>query len=99
MAVKDKIDLLRQMYGVIGEAVQALQQNENMKKRIDALEKIRKEQEEKIRTLEIIRRGLETISEKKVQICSECLGAGAYIINGETEECNQCDGQGWIEKT
>lgn len=99
MAVNEKVELLRQMYVVIGEAVQALQSHEKNLKRIGTLERDLKSQKEKVQELAIICSGLEKLTKKQVIVCPECFGAGGYLVNGAPEECDKCDGAGWIEKT
>lgn len=99
MAVADKkIEALRQVYVGIGDAIQALKENESLKEKASVLEKSVTTMRQKINDLATVIKGLETISGKRVEVCPECLGAGAYQIKGEVEECDNCDGAGWIER-
>ena len=93
-----KVETLRQVYIGIGDAIQALRDNDRLKENADRLEKTVKSQEQKIKELMIIIKGLESLSGKRVQICPECHGAGAYLIKEEVEECDKCDTNGWVEK-
>lgn len=99
MAVDKKVEALRQVYVGIGDAIQALKENDNLKATAVRLEKANKNQEQKIKDLMVIIKGMEALSEKRVQICPECFGVGAYLVGGEPEECDNCDSNGWIEKT
>jgi len=98
MTSAERIHLIRQVYLSIGEAIMALKESDRLKETVQRLEKQVKERDQKIVELLTIIKGLETISERQVQICPECLGAGAYVINNEVEECDKCDTNGWIEK-
>lgn len=70
--------------------------NIELKEALKVEEAKSKSLELQIKQFETIIKGYSTICEKKVKICPECLGAGAYIINGEVEECDRCDSAGWI---
>ena len=99
MAVADKkIEALRQVYVGIGDAIQALKENDSLKEKAIRIEKSVTTMKQKIKDLELIVKGLEILSGKRVKICPECLGAGAYQIKGSVEECDNCDGAGWIER-
>jgi len=52
--------------------------------------------EAKVKELETLVKGYAIVSGQKVEICPECQGAGAYVINEEVEECDRCDTSGWI---
>jgi rubrerythrin len=99
MAVKTdpRIELLRQMYAAIAEAIEALRDHEKLKDTADRLRKTVKSQEEKIDELRLQLSTLERLTEKRVKICPVCNGAGAYMHDGHPEECLKCDGVGAIE--
>lgn len=99
MAVDKKVEALRQVYVGIGDAIQALKENDGLKEKAVRLEKLAKTREQKIKDLTVIIKGLEALSEKRVQICPECFGVGAYMVRDEPYECDNCDSNGWIEKT
>lgn len=99
MAVKTdpRIELLRQMYAAIAEAIEALRDHEKLKDTAERLRKTVKSQEEKIDDLRLQLKALERLTEKRVKICPICHGAGAYMQGDQPEECRKCDGMGAIE--
>lgn len=95
--VKKQIETLRAVYAAIGEAIQVIKDQEKNSKLLDRAEKILQQQEQRIGDLEVIVKGYSALTGRKVSVCPECLGAGAYTIGTEVEECDKCDTNGWIE--
>lgn len=93
----ERIELLRQMYAAIAEAITALRDHEKLKDQAQRLLKTVKSQEEKITELRLLLNTLERLTEQRVKICPACNGAGAYMRGAEPEECLKCDGVGAIE--
>jgi len=95
--IDKKMQILRQMYVGIAEAIEALQRVDKYESQIKTLKDTVKSQEHKIGDLLTINGAYEKITQVRIKVCPECLGAGAYVINGDLEECDKCDTNGWIE--
>lgn len=92
------LEALKNVYLSFGEAYEALKNHEKLQQEVAKLKATVKSQEQKIGDLLTQLKGYETLTANRVVVCPECLGSGAYILNGEVEECDKCDSKGWIEK-
>lgn len=92
----ETLEALKQAYLTLGEAYQAIKSQDKYMEEVVNLRATVKSQEQKISDLLVRIKGYESHTEKRLLVCPECLGSGAYIINGEVEECDRCDTNGWI---
>lgn len=68
------------------------------KNQIKELEHLIAEQKQKIFELELLVKGYESSQALRIEVCTKCAGAGAFMIKEEVEECDECDGAGWKEQ-
>lgn len=68
------------------------------KNQIKELEHLIAEQKQKIFDLELLVKGYETSQPLRIEVCTKCAGAGAFMIKEDVEECDECDGAGWKEQ-
>lgn len=88
---------LQELHLALGFALQAAENYQRLLDKIQRLEEQEETSNEVIFRQGVIIKGYDIISDKRIQICPECNGAGAYKIGEEVEECDKCDALGWIE--
>lgn len=93
----ETLKALKQTYLALGEAYQALSSQERYMQEVLRLRTTVKDQEKKISELHQLITAYQRASGVKMITCPECFGAGAYLVGGEPNECDQCDGSGVIE--
>lgn len=47
--------------------------------------------------MKVLLKGYESSQPLRIEVCTKCAGAGAFMIKEEVEECDECDGDGWKE--
>lgn len=67
-------------------------------KQLKELEALVAQQKQKIFDLGVLLKGYEAHHTLRVEVCTKCFGAGAFMIKEEVEECDECDGAGWKEQ-
>ena len=88
---------LQELHLALGFAIQAAENYHKMLDKISRLEAQEETSNEIIFRQGILIKGYDTISDKRILVCPECNGNGAYKIGEEVEECDKCDALGWIE--
>ena len=88
---------LQELHLALGFALQAAENYQKLLDKISRLEALEEDSNDIIFRQGTLIKGYETISDKRIQVCPECNGNGAYTIRGEIEECDKCDALGWIE--
>ena len=88
---------LQELHLALGFALQAAENYQKMLDKISRLEAEVKISNDILFRQDVVIKGYDAISDKRILVCPECNGNGAYKIGEEVEECDKCDALGWIE--
>ena len=88
---------LKAMFLGLGFVLHIADKHKKETKQLKELEALVAQQKQKIFDLELLVKGYETPQPLRIEVCTKCAGAGAFMIKEEVEECDECDGDGWKE--
>ena len=86
---------LKAMFLGLGFVLHIADKHKKETKQLKELEDLVAEQKQKIFELGVLLKGYEAHHPLRVEVCTKCFGAGAFMIKEEVEECDECDGDGW----
>lgn len=89
---------LKAMFLGLGFVLHIADKHKKETKQLKELEDLVAEQKQKIFELELLVKGYESSQALRIEVCTKCAGAGAFMIKEEVEECDECDGAGWKEQ-
>jgi DnaJ-class molecular chaperone len=89
---------LKALFLGLGFVLHIADKHKKETKQLKELEDLVAEQKQKIFDLELLVKGYETSQPLRIEVCTKCAGAGAFMIKEEVEECDECDGAGWKEQ-